>query len=161
MYQMTKPDYYVYTDGACSNNGQQGAMAGIGIYFGHNDERNVSQRIAGKQTNNTAELGAILYLYVLIEKDLSAGKHIGIVSDSQYAIRCVTTYGKRCEAEGWKKDIPNKDLVKMTYDLYKGITNVSFIHVMAHTRGTDEHSIGNAAADKLATGALNLSLTII
>ena len=27
------PDYYVYTDGACVNNGKKNAKAGIGIYF--------------------------------------------------------------------------------------------------------------------------------
>jgi ribonuclease HI len=27
------PDYYVYTDGACSNNGKDDASAGIGIFF--------------------------------------------------------------------------------------------------------------------------------
>jgi DNA-binding transcriptional regulator GbsR (MarR family) len=33
------PDYYVYTDGACSKNGKLNAKAGIGIYFGENDKR--------------------------------------------------------------------------------------------------------------------------
>ena len=27
------PDYYVYTDGSCSNNGKKNAVAGIGIFF--------------------------------------------------------------------------------------------------------------------------------
>ena len=39
------PDYYVYTDGACSNNGKNNALAGIGIFFGINDIRNVSKKI--------------------------------------------------------------------------------------------------------------------
>jgi ribonuclease HI len=86
---------YVYTDGACSNNGKKNAKAGIGIYFGHDDPRNVSQRIEGKQTNNTAELGAILHVYTILEKDILSGKKIGIVTDSIYAIRCATTYGKK------------------------------------------------------------------
>ncbi len=34
-------DYYVYTDGACSNNGSKDAVAGIGIYFGPNDTKRV------------------------------------------------------------------------------------------------------------------------
>ena len=45
------PDYYVYTDGACSNNGKDDAIAGIGIFFGINDNRNISKKIEGKQTN--------------------------------------------------------------------------------------------------------------
>jgi ribonuclease HI len=146
-------DYYVYTDGACSNNGKKNAVAGIGIYFGERDSRNVSQRIDGKQTNNTAELGAILHLYTIIEKDILSGKKIGIVSDSIYAIRCATTYGKKCADKAWKLDIPNKEMVKKAYELYS-VTKVEFIHVMAHTGNTDVHSLGNREADRLATNAI-------
>ena len=150
----TMINYYVYTDGACSRNGQPGAVSGIGIYFGEGDPRNVSQRIEGKQTNNTAELGAILCLYPLIRSDLEAGKRVGVVTDSIYAIRCATTYGQRCEEEGWKKDIPNKDMVRQVYERYKYYGDkVKFIHVLAHTGAIDIHSIGNACADKLAQDA--------
>jgi ribonuclease HI len=149
-------EYYVYTDGSCSKNGQSNAEAGIGIYFGEKDPRNVSQRVQGKQTNNTAEVGAIVHLHSLIKDDIQAGKRIGIVSDSEYAIRCVTTYGKKCEEKGWP-DIPNRDLVKKLYGLYKDIPNVKFFHVMAHTEKTDIHSIGNDGADKLANAAIGLT----
>jgi ribonuclease HI len=144
---------YIYTDGSCSKNGYKDAVAGIGIYFGYQDSRNVSQRIEGKQTNNAAELGAILHLYTIIEKDIRDGKHIGVVTDSIYAIRCCTTYGKKCADACWKKDIPNKEMVKKAYELYSG-TNVEFIHVTAHTENTDVHSLGNKEADRLATNAL-------
>ena len=144
---------YFYTDGACSQNGYHDAIAGIGIYFGEGDPRNVSQRIDGKQTNNTAELSAILHLYTILEEDIIRGKRIGIVTDSIYAIRCATTYGKKCADAKWKKDIPNKEMVKKAYELYSG-TNVEFIHVMAHTKHTDVHTLGNREADRLATNAL-------
>lgn len=148
-------DYYVYTDGSCSNNGQRNAMAGIGIYFGENDPRNVSQRVLGRQTNNTAEVGAIIHLHKIIKDDIQSGKRIGIVSDSEYAIRCVTSYGKKCEEKGWP-DIPNRDLVKELYELYKGLSNVKFFHIMAHTEKKDIHSVGNDGADKLANAAIGL-----
>lgn len=90
------PDYYVYTDGACSNNGKDNASAGIGIFFGINDKRNLSKKIDGKQTNNTAELSAIIEAYYIIENDIMNGKKIAIVSDSEYALRCVS-YGEKCE----------------------------------------------------------------
>jgi ribonuclease HI len=64
------PDYHVYTDGACSRNGKDGAVAGIGIFFGINDPRNVSKKIKGKQTNNIAELTAIIEVYSIIENDI-------------------------------------------------------------------------------------------
>ena len=151
-----EPEYYVYTDGSCSENGKENALAGMGIYFGENDTRNVSQRVTGKQTNNTAELGAILHVYEILEQDIVSGKKIGIVSDSKYAIGCVTTYGSKCEQEGWTKDIPNKDMVKRTFELYKDKLNVKFLHVMAHTGKLDIHSIGNDGADKLANKAIGL-----
>jgi ribonuclease HI len=145
------PDYYVYTDGGCSNNGKRNAEAGIGIFFGVGDPRNVSRRIEGKQTNNTAELTAILEAYALIEPDL-VDKRITIVSDSVYAIRCATSYGAKCEKQGWS-EIPNLELVKRVYELYKD-SPVQFMHVDAHTNRMDPHSVGNRHADSLATSAL-------
>ena len=149
-----KPDYYVYTDGACSNNGRKNAMAGIGIYFGKDDPRNVSREVVGKQTNNTAELTAIIETFYIIEDDLDNNMNVCIVSDSEYAIRCVTSYGKKCDASGWKKKMPNKELVKTVYQLYKDRTNVRFKHIMAHTSKTDIHSLGNDKADLLANMAI-------
>ena len=87
-----EPDYHVYTDGACSKNGTRAASAGIGIYFGENDPRNVSEKLLGKQTNNLAELTAIVKTYAIIRPDLLSGKKVAIVTDSEYAIKCVSTY---------------------------------------------------------------------
>jgi ribonuclease HI len=150
------PDYYVYADGACSNNGKDSALAGIGIFFGHHDIRNVSKKIEGKQTNNTAELSAIIEIYYIIESDIVNGKLITIVSDSEYAIKCASTYGAKCHAKHWNVDIPNKELVKTLYELYKDKRNVTFMHIKAHTNQQDIHSVGNDHADKLATAAITL-----
>jgi ribonuclease HI len=150
------PDYYVYTDGSCSNNGKPNAAAGIGIYFGEDDIRNVSLRIDGKQSNNTAELTAIIHTYELIGPDIDAGKKVMIVSDSEYAIRCATTYGEKCAKENWTKDMPNKELVQKLHELYTNTPNVRFIHIMAHTGKGDIHSKGNDGADRLANQAIGL-----
>jgi ribonuclease HI len=150
------PDYYVYTDGACSNNGKPNAQAGIGIYFGDDDPCNVSQKIDGNQTNNAAELSAIIETYSIIEDDIANGKKVAIVTDSEYAIKCVSSYGEKCCGEGWSKDIPNKELVKLAYEMYKDKPNIKFIHIKAHTSNTDIHSIGNANADHLANMAIGL-----
>jgi ribonuclease HI len=151
------PDYYVYTDGACSNNGKPNALAGIGIFFGTGDTRNVSKKIEGKQTNNTAELSAIIETYFIIENDIANGKKIAIVTDSEYAIKCVSSYGEKCSKKSWNLDIPNKELVKTAYDIYKDKTNnIQFIHIRAHTNNTDIHSYGNDNADKLANAAIGL-----
>lgn len=149
-----EPDYYVYTDGACSHNGARNARAGIGIFFGVDDPRNVSLPIEGK-TNNIAELTAIRETYFKIEPDLLNGKKITIVTDSEYAIKCVTSYGESCEKKDWVLDIPNQVLVKETYLLYKPFSNIQFLHVKAHTKKKDIHSVGNFYADHFATSAID------
>ncbi|TEB19370.1 hypothetical protein FA13DRAFT_1846948 [Coprinellus micaceus] len=50
----------VYVDGACLNNGRKNARAGSGAYWGPGCARNVSVRVPGAQTNNRAEVFAVL-----------------------------------------------------------------------------------------------------
>lgn len=121
---------YVYCDGSCIHNGRSNARAGIGIYFGPNDPRNVSERISGN-TNNIAELTALWRVYDLVKDEQG---QVCIVSDSKYALLCVSSYGKRCEANGWP-DIPNRRLVQQVYSTYKDAT-IQFLHVYAHTQKT-------------------------
>lgn len=148
------PDYFVYTDGSCINNGKHNAKAGIGIFFDVEDPRNISKKIQGKSTNNVAEITAVIETFPLIKNDVKNGKRIGIISDSEYAIKCVTNYGEKCSQQGWIQDIPNKELVKKAYELYKDVQNVQFLHIRAHTSNTDNHSRGNDFADKLANQCL-------
>lgn len=150
-----EPDYYVYTDGACSNNGKDNAKAGIGIFFGVDDKRNVSKSIDGKQTNNTAELTALIETFNIIKNDIKNNKRIIIFSDSMYAIRCVTSYGEKCYNKNWEVDIPNKELVKIAYELYKDKLNIQLVYIKAHTNKTDIHSFGNDNADRLAKLAIS------
>lgn len=149
---------YIYTDGACSNNGTKNAKAGIGVYVADGDSRNISAIVEGRQTNNVAELTAIIEAYSIIEEiHPTQNKKVVIYSDSIYAIRCATTYGAKQAKVEWSKDIPNKDLVRTIYELYKDDSNISFKHVYAHTDKTDKHSLGNDAADKLANLAIGVT----
>jgi ribonuclease HI len=148
---------YVYTDGACTNNGQKNAAAGIGIYFGEDDDRNVSAKIDGKQSNNTAELSAIIGVYDTLKRNIEMGEDVTIVSDSIYAIRCAGEYGLKNANCNWIKDIPNKELVQRIYELYSTKSNVHFMHIKAHTGKEDIHSIGNDHADRLANMAIGVS----
>jgi ribonuclease HI len=145
------PDYYVYTDGSCHNNGKSISTAGIGIYFGENDERNISKKLDGHHTNNSAELIAIITAYKIIEDDIKNNKKVCIVTDSKYAILCATSYGKKCSINNWNSDIPNKELVKQ---IYLNNKNIQYKHILAHTDNTDIHSIGNNMADMLANKSL-------
>lgn len=154
---LEEPHLKVFTDGACSNNGSSEARAGIGVYFGDNDPRNVSKRIEGKQTNNVAELCAIIEVFSICETEIKQGDKLTIYSDSKIAIGWCTTTGEKYKRQNWtrnKGEIPNVELVKQGYELFKQYPNVTITHVKAHTDAMDELSIGNRNADKLATESL-------
>lgn len=154
-YDINEVDYFVYTDGSCYNNGNINSIAGIGIYFDENNEKNVSKVLEynAKQTNNSAELIAIIEAYELIKDDL-INKKICIYSDSEYSIKCATSYGDKNESINWSKSIPNKDLVIKIHNIYKNNPNLKLKHIKAHTNAQDIHSLGNANADKLAYNAI-------
>tara|TARA_B110000046_G_C13012885_1_gene407462 strand:- start:1354 stop:2037 length:684 start_codon:yes stop_codon:yes gene_type:complete len=149
----------VYTDGACTNNGKPEARAGFGIWFGDNDERNISESFTGPQTNNRAELLAIIKALTILRDEIEQGQPVMIYSDSLYSIRCCTTYGEKMSKKGWQtkgEDIPNRQLVEVAYNFVKKYNNIKFKHIKAHTGLKDEHSIGNEHADRLA----NLSIGV-
>lgn len=153
-----KEPIIVYTDGACSNNGRSNARAGFGVYFGKDDSRNASEAYKGPQTNNVAELLAIIKALSILRQEIDNGEKIIIYSDSKYAIRCCTDYGEKCEKKNWKKkkfeDIPNVKIVRTAYLFCKGKKNIEFIHINAHTGLQDRHSLGNENADRLANLAI-------
>jgi len=148
----------VFTDGACSNNGKVTAKAGLGVYFSENDPRNTSKRIVGKQSNNTAELSAVIEVFSLLKDEIQSNQEIIIYSDSMYTIRWCGEYGRKCEANRWqaKKSIPNLELGKELYLLCKGKPNIKLEHIRAHTGLTDELSLGNEGADRMANEAIGL-----
>ncbi len=148
---MTK---YVYTDGACINNGKSNAKAGMGVFFSENDPRNISKKVDGKQTNNTAELGAVYEALCVLVDDIRDNENICIITDSEYVIKCCTTYGKKCQLDNWTKDIPNKELVKTLFTAFDNYKNLSLQHIDAHTGRQDIHSLGNEQADRLANLAI-------
>lgn len=156
-----KPDIIVYTDGACIHNGKPNAKAGMGVYFSKNDPRNLSKPVEGKQTNNTAELGAIWEAYKILKNEIEIEKkNVLIYSDSQYAIKCCTTYGAKVIAMNPSsektKQIPNYEIVVRMYNTFKNFRNVRFQHIRAHTGSKDIHSIGNDEADRLANEAIGV-----
>ena len=150
------PKKYVYTDGVCIHNGKKYAKAGIGIFFGLGDKRNVSERITGKQTNNAAELEAILRVFKILDKEIKKGEEYVIMTDSEYAIKCMGSYGYKLALKHWKTDkpIPNFEKVKEGFTLFQTYSNVTLEHVRAHTGKKDVHSLGNEWADKLATASI-------
>lgn len=150
----------IYTDGSSLGNGGMGATAGVGVYFGPRDSRNLSEPLTGpRQTNQRAELTAILRALELSPRD----RRILICTDSNYSIKCVTEWYLRWRDNGWlnasKKPVENKDLIeKIVLEIEerdqiaglesrdpRGHNMVKFQWVKGHK--DDE---GNIAADRLA-----------
>lgn len=149
----------VYTDGACTNNGKKNAMGGIGIHFPNKELPDISQSYkAGLCTNQKTELYAILTALRYINVKLGLKNYqLTIKTDSQYSINCITQWVKKWSTNNWltKANTPvlNREYIQ-AIDRYYRKYNISFVHVHAHTRLTDNDSLANAVADKLATDAI-------
>lgn len=80
----------VYTDGACSSNGRQGARAGLGVYWGDGHQLNISEPVSGRPTNNCGEIQAATQA---IKQALENGvMKLAINTDSQFLINSVTKW---------------------------------------------------------------------
>jgi ribonuclease HI len=151
----------VYVDGSCINNGSQNAIAGYGVYFGEDDEKNEYGRVEGKQTNNTGELTAIIRALEIL-KDIDI--RINIYTDSEYVMKCAGYYTERLAKNEWKtqndKIPPNLKLLKKLYELIKNNKeNIKLHHIKAHTNLQDPNSIGNYHADRLANLAIGVDVS--
>lgn len=134
----SKSYLHIYTDGACSKNGTKYAKAGIGVYFEGSEYKDVSERISGIQTNNRAELSAILKALQIVKYD----ENIIIYTDSEYAINGIT---------GVNRIHKNTDLFASILEIRKKRTgDVTFVKVQGHSGNQD----GNYIADALASKSL-------
>ncbi|KAJ3043759.1 hypothetical protein HDV00_004165 [Rhizophlyctis rosea] len=148
------PPLDVYTDGSCLGNGQKGARAGLGIWYGADDERNIFERLPGRvQTNNRAEVLAAIRAIQTAPPD----HFLTIHSDSKYMRDGITKWMAGWKKNGWKtaagKDVVNQDLWRRLDKLrnsYKG--QLAFKYVRAHV-GIP----GNEGADYLANRGADLS----
>lgn len=148
----------IYTDGSCINNGKPNAKAGIGIYFGENDKRNVSEKFVNKPTNQRAEIYAIIKCIDILSSE-NKKKKIHIYTDSQYTINCITKWIPKWIKNNWinskNESVKNKDLLEELYFKYIKL-QIYFIHINSHTNKKDRHSLGNAMADKFALNGSKL-----
>ncbi|RPD65374.1 RnaseH-domain-containing protein [Lentinus tigrinus ALCF2SS1-7] len=147
----------VYTDGSCRGNGRTGSTAGIGVWWGIDDSRNVSERCPGDQTNNRAELIAIIRVLERAPTD----RPLEIRSDSAYSINSMTIWLQGWKMRGWKKPdgkpVQNLALIQYADLLLEERRRVlkqpvEFKKVLAHS-GIE----GNEAADKLANDGAALA----
>ena len=158
-------DIDVYIDGSCINNGKMNAKAGYGVFFTHDDIRNESNVVEGKQTNNTGELTAMIRALEILKKEIEDKRIINIYTDSEYVMKCSGSYGEKLAKNNWKtkedKIPPNLKLLQKIYDLYHANKkHINIHHIKAHTGLSDEHSMGNAEADRLANLAVGVIVSV-
>jgi len=145
----------VYSDGACKGNGQVGSVAGIGVWWGPDDSRNLAERCPGDQTNNRAELYAILRI---LETTPISPKPLLIKSDSRYSIDCLMSWIFKWKRNGFRnaqgEPVKNAGIIRCT-SIYLEIRaryrqKIRLQHVKGHSG-----DVGNDGADSLANrGAL-------
>jgi len=141
----------VHTDGACPNNGKHGARAGIGVWYGPEDSRNISEVCPGESTNNRAELFAIIR--ALQEVPRNSVEELIIKTDSKYCIGCFGQWHKTWERNGWKtskgEPVGNLGMIRLALAMLSLRSmeggKVEFVHVRGHSG-----DLGNEGADYLA-----------
>jgi ribonuclease HI len=159
-----KSDIIVYTDGSAINNGKRNCYGGIGIFFGNNDIRNVSEKLPdGKASNNVAELTACLRAIEIITNDDYDNGKIIICTDSEYMINCITVWSNSWQKNNWQRNVKGKNKPIKNLEIIKRIKSyvdkykIVFKHIRAHKiEPKDKSSLeyrdwyGNDMADNLA-----------
>ncbi|KAJ7204408.1 ribonuclease H-like domain-containing protein [Mycena pura] len=140
----------VYSDGACKGNGQAGSVAGIGVWWGEGDPRNIAERCPGDQTNNRAELIAILRI---LEETPQSTRPLVIKSDSIYSIKCFTEWINGWIKNNWKAStglpVKNKELIKYIKAHLDARAQRGQKVLLEHVKGHNGDE-GNEGADGLA-----------
>ena len=145
---------HVWTDGACESNGKARAAAGIGVYWGPNDPRNICEPLLGRQTNNRAEIHAAIR--AIREAKSQGYTSVTVHTDSLFLINSITKWVTGWIRRGWTlatgAPVVNKEDFLQLLDVMKGI-DVKWEKVPAHSG--DE---GNEQADRLAREGINKPL---
>lgn len=141
--QEAPPTILAFTDGSCEMNGTMQARAGSRVWYGPNDERNVSARLPPEleQSNNTGELVAILIASINAEPSST----LEIRTDSKYAIDSLTSFQCWREREGWI-GVSNKKIIKKIIAVLKERKGKTYLSkVKGHSGDTS-----NNRADEMA-----------
>lgn len=152
---------YAFTDGSSI---KDSSIGGIGVYIPSLNTQ-VSERYTvyndQPPTNQRMELLAIKRaIEICIDKMDNVEWSLTVISDSLYAINCITVWSKEW-GEVWHKKC-NTDLIKPLCEYVKKY-KITFKHVRSHQKepvdDTDRFLWnGNREADILATSATSLTV---
>ena len=150
--------YEIYTDGATSKNGFEGAVGGAAFVILQNGEKiaDWSKKIE-PATNNICEMMAIITACEEIEPMLNEFDKVNIYSDSAYCINCYKQFWwKAWLHNNWvnskKEPVKNKELWEKLIPYFQD-ARFQFIKVKGHAGNKDQHSYWNEFVDRLAVEA--------
>jgi ribonuclease HI len=138
----------IYCDGACEPN-PGNAGSGLAVYRGGTLSELWYGLYHPNGTNNTAELNALHHAMLLAEQVIREEQTVEVLSDSKYAISCISVWADGWQKRGWRRadgEIKNLDIIKAAHELYGRIkASLQLHHVSAHV-GTE----GNELADRMS-----------
>ena len=157
----------VFTDGACSKNGQAGARASYAFWIPEHKELSKADFVPSEdsQTNNRGELLAIYEGVKCIYDNFPAQEiDLQVYTDSMYSKNCLTVWLPGFIERNWKtsgykgsasSDVKNRDLIEDTTKLLTKFKSYILTYVPAHTGEDDELSRHNETVDRMAVAVLN------
>jgi ribonuclease HI len=155
----------IYTDGACSKNGQKNAQAAWACYFPEHQTLSKADRVPEDemQTNQRGELMAIAKAIQIAEQSFDVSDtDLKIYSDSMYSKNCLTTWLPYWVRNNWKTSqgghVQHKDLIEDTANRLSRFKSFNIVYVKAHTGGSDEQSKCNHIVDRMAVKVLEPEL---
>jgi ribonuclease HI len=147
---ISNDNYYIFTDGS-----NQKSHSAYGVYFGnglltpyevYSNIYHYASLITNpdEKTNNIAELKAIQAAITILINNaerIDRHKQIYIVSDSKYAINCISSWSVKWQRNGWRNSknepVANRELIE---DIIEKLENarrlglqIQFKHQLAHT----------------------------
>jgi len=140
----------IFTDGSCHPNpGGKGGWGYVGLF----GELVVEGKGHLKSTTtNRAELTAMLEALKRVQ--FPSGLPVLIITDSQYALRCMTEWRPKWEKSNWlnsiNQKIANQDIIKKAYKEVDRIGDVKFKWVRGHQTVPSVFANYNNWADRLA-----------
>ncbi len=172
--QLINPNYfqkeyvYIFCDGSSiQDNNYKSIRCGYGVYIVKQNGESISiptlidRSVEG--TNNIAELSAILCGLKIVKKYKL--RKVIFISDSVYAINCITVWSKNWKKNNWqtskKTPIENVEIIQEAVELYDFLKSqeydLIFKHINSHMKQPDEIDsyeyflwYGNDMTDQLA-----------
>lgn len=154
----------VFTDGACSRNGQVGSKASWACWFPEYSDISKAERVPEheQQTNQRGELMAISKAAEIAEKRFSeclTEIELHIYSDSVYSKNCLTTWLPAWLRNDWKNSqgnpVAHRDLIESTANCLAKFKSYTITYVKAHTGGNDYQSKNNHIVDRMAVEVID------